>query len=326
MAWIAAAVAAGCHPDTPRAGGLPSNLAAVPSSACVHGHDDLDFPVVDGQPESRMRNEIAGMLGATDVRTWSGPPLPSYVPRKLGTQELFVLDRSDAGVFAMYRDPYDVGSCKLRDASNCRYTARLYDASGLVQWSLALGPLLSRGDQLEIQDIRLLDGVLYFNEACQSGSSPANGQCSSLVAVDPRAGSVLWRTKPLVSNDRFRVRGCYIVAGYGFSGEPDTLSVVSRATGKLESTRSLPKAVSTLQLQGRGDELAVTLSSGLVGRFELRGFSTASPQMVLAGDGATGAGPDGSMGGFTYGGAAYGGAAYGGVGYGGVVTDPLSQP
>ena len=303
-AVLCAVIAASCHHGaSDGGGGLPSNVARIVTTAC--GHDDLDYPVIDSQPQSRMRNEIDGALGSNDTRRWDGMPLPAYVVPKLGTEELFVLDRTDGGLFALYRDPYDVGSCRLRDASNCRYTARLYDVGGQVQWSLAIDKLLSRSDNLEIQDVRLLDGVLYFNEACQSYARDAGGTCSSLVAVDPRTQSVLWRSEPVTSNSRFRVRGCYIVTGYGFTSERDTLAVVDRKTGRVVAREGVPKAPSQLVLEGK-TSLVVTLSSGASARFRLDGFDTNAPALVPeAGDGSTG--------GFGYGGAGYGGAMYGGA-------------
>lgn len=46
-----------------------------------------------------------GTLGATALRTWVGPPVPTFVPLVHGTLELFLLDPTPAGYFAFYRDP-----------------------------------------------------------------------------------------------------------------------------------------------------------------------------------------------------------------------------
>ena len=139
--------------------------------------------------------------------------MPAYIPRSLRTLELIVLDPADGGWLSLYREPYNRPTCALSTSRNCAYVARFYDRRGTLAWSLDLNDLMSRTDHLEVQDIRLRGGVLYFNEACQSYARDAQGQCSSLVAVDPREHRVMWRTAPLTSNGRFRVRGCYIVAG-----------------------------------------------------------------------------------------------------------------
>src|SRR5262249_10182596 len=152
---------------------------------------------------------------------WAGPAVPPYVDRAIGTLELFLLDEADGGYLAFYREPYNVGACTLGNATNCAYEARFYDAGGRVAWSLRLDELMSRPAPLETQAIRLAGGILYFKEACQSYAREAEGECSALVAVDPRHHRVLWRTRSLVSNGRFRITGCNIVAGYGFTAEPD---------------------------------------------------------------------------------------------------------
>ena len=170
-----------------------------------------------------------------------------------------------------------------------------------MQWELALNEVMSRPDQLEVQDIRLADGVLYFNEACQSYSSGANGKCSALVAVDPRARKVMWRTPPLTSNGRFRIRGCYIIAGYGFTAEPDWLHLVDRGSGAVMQKLFVSSSPEQLTLVGP-DRLDVQLYSGITRRFRLDGMDAANGTI-------TAIDPD------PYGGAGYGGAAYGGATY-----------
>jgi len=156
---------------------------------------------------------------------------------------------------------------------------------------------MSRSDNLEVQDIRLADGVLYYNEACQSYSREAQGQCSSLVAVDPRARRVLWRTAPLTSNGRFRLRGCYIVAGYGFTAEPDSVYLVERGSGAVVQKLFVSSSPEQLTLVGR-DHLDVTLYSGITRKFRLDGIEAGNGTIVALD-------PD------PYGGAGYGGATYG---------------
>jgi hypothetical protein len=271
--------------------------------------DDLGAEVLDVTPEGRLRSQSTGPLSSSPSATWGGPPVPAYVPRQSGSLELFLLDRADGGTFAFYRDPYGRNSCTLRDDLNCAYEARFYDGGGRLAWTLSLADVMSRGDHLEVQDIRLADGVVYFNEACQSYSSGAHGQCSSLVAVDPRAHRVLWRTPPLVSNGRFRIRGCYIVAGYGFTAEPDALFLVDRTTGHVVEKYPVSSAPQRLTLTGPND-LEVELYAGVTRRYRLAGFDTTAAALVSLDP------PEHIYGGAGYGGAAYGGATYGGATYG----------
>lgn len=266
--------------------------------------DDVGAEPRDVNPGGRLRTQTSGSLAGADSRTWEGRRKPAAIPGKVGTLELFLLDKADGGLLAFYRDPYGVGSCGLGDATNCAYEARFYK-QGQLEWALPFASVLSRKDQLEIQDIRLADGVLYFNEACQSYASGANGQCSSLVAVDPRAGEVLWRTEPLVSNGRFRLRGCYIVAGYGFTAEPDYVFLVERATGKVTQKIAVSSAPEVYRLMDR-DHLDVTLYGGNTRSYLLSNFDGANAKIVELS-------PPEQI----YGGQGYGGQGYGGLGYGG---------
>lgn len=295
---------AGCYRDstapidnTTKIGGT-----ALATSSCG-GHDDLAAAPGDVFPGGRLRSQINGVLSGATGRTWAGASVPDYIPTTIGTLELFLLDKADGGRLAFYRDPYNLSSCTLSGSTNCAYVARFYDKRGAMRWELPLNEVMSRGDHLEVQDIRLADGVVYFNEACQSYSSGANGKCSSLVAVDPITHKVLWRTAPLTSNGRFRLRGCYIVAGYGFTAEPDALFLVERASGNVVQKLFVSSSPEQLQLVGP-DRLDVQLSSGVRRAFRLDGMDGMGGTIV-----ALDADP--------YGGAGYGGATYGGMGYGG---------
>jgi len=119
--------------------------------------------------------------------------------------------------------------------------------------------------------------------------------------VDPRARKVLWRTPPLTSNGRFRLRGCYIVAGYGFTAEPDWLFLVQRGTGAVLQKLFVSSSPEQLTLVGP-DRLDVQLYSGITRRFQLDGMDTGAGAIVAL--------DSDPYGGNSYGGAAYGGATY----------------
>jgi len=104
-----------------------------------------------------------------------------------------------------------------------------------------------------------VNGRLYFNEACQTYSREAGGECSSLLRVDPVQGTVDWRTAPLVSNNIILLHGEHVVAGYGFTAVPDTLFLIDRATGRILDRQPLDSAHSYLEFVG--DELVVVTSN-----------------------------------------------------------------
>jgi hypothetical protein len=229
----------------------------------------------------RLRTHVDGALSKGSPRIWVGPQVPWFVPLIEGTAELFLLDRVGDELMAFYRDPYDASSCGLGGDANCHYFVRLYDMEGSQRWSVALHELLSAPTYLEVQDIRWADGTLYFNEACQSYASGAKGQCSALVAYDPLAKEIRWRTRPLTSNGVFLIHGDYIVTGYGFTDERDYIHVVRRSDGKIMQKLSVPKAAEGFVIAEDG-LLEVTLYPGTRRTFALQGWDGAKPKLVRA--------------------------------------------
>lgn len=227
----------------------------------------------------RLRTHVDGGLSKGTPRVWVGPQVPGFVPLIEGTMELFLLDRVDDEFMAFYRDPYGAGSCGLGDGGNCDYFVRIFDLEGGERWSISLAPLMSRPTRLEVQDARWADGTLYFNEACQSYSSGAGGKCSALVAYDPEAKEVRWRTRHLVSNGEFLVHGDFLITSYGFTDERDFLFVVRRSDGKVVHKVPLRKAAMRLTVASDG-LLEVIVYPGRMLTYKLRGWESAKPRLV----------------------------------------------
>jgi hypothetical protein len=235
-----------------------------------------------------MRSHIEGSLTAGSPRIWIGPEVPGFVQLTAGTLELFLLDKvriaaaetaEPDGFLALYRDPYGASSCHLSGPGNCAFGAALYHCSGKLQWVIGLNAFMSRTDRLEVQDVRYDGGTLYFNEACQSYSSEANGRCSSLVAVDAAAKKVVWRSRPLTSNGMFVVAGEHLIAGYGFTSEPDFVHVVKRSDGSIAQRIPVPTGPQRIELVSPG-EAEVELYDGARLRFRLEGFDGDRPRLV----------------------------------------------
>jgi hypothetical protein len=227
----------------------------------------------------RMRTHIDGTLTTGNERVWVGPEVPPFVLLVGGTRELFLLDQTPDGFVGLYRDPYNLSSCQLTGGRNCSFGVALFECSGRQRWLFLLDPLLSRPDQLEVQDIRYADGVLYFNEACQSYARNAGGKCSSLVAIEPLTQTVLWRTPPLVSNNVFLVHQRYLITGHGFTDEPDFLFIVRRSDGKIMQKLPIPLAHEGLSIDPEGI-LSAFIEHDKILRFRAEGFDGDRPRLV----------------------------------------------
>jgi len=283
-------VASAGSPSAPSGAAERALASAPPTSTRRGGGLIVEWPprqhLTGG---GRGRTHVVGPLGAQSTRTWAGPTrVPDWMPLTRGPLELFLLDEVADGLFALYREPYGAtpASCATSgplESHNCEFIAALYLADGSERWSIRLNDLLSRRDHIEVQDARYADGVVYFNEACQSYSRQAGGRCSALVAVDPVARRVLWRSRPLVSNGEIAVIDArWILAAYGFTAEKDQLSLVSRANGRVVSRLELPAAAHQIALApGMTDVAEIRIyGRGVPWRVRIDRLASARPRLV----------------------------------------------
>jgi len=279
--WItiaAAAVLAACTTAPPPQDGPP--VAGWPGATPVPPDEP---PPVMPAPDARLVRRRAeplngrgyaqlGLSGANKpngmeyrLRQEVPSTRPAYVEAELDGLQLFIADRTPEGWMAFYRGPLGGG----QNGANVGYRAVMYRRDGSRAWDTNLNRFLSRMDHLEIQDVRHADGRLYLNEGCQSYSREAGGACSSLLRVDPAAGEVDWRTPPLTSNNVILLHGPYVVAGYGFTAEPDSLFLIDRATGRIVDRQPLDSAHSYLEMEA-GELVVVTTNQVYVFGIEPR--------------------------------------------------------
>jgi hypothetical protein len=243
----------------------------------IHAPPD---PPAEAHFLGRLRTHTEGSLAIGNVRTWVGPHVPGFVPPAIDKAELFLLERDGDDWIALYREPYGEGACSHDLDAICRYVIKGFRECEPI-YTLELRELMSRPTYLEVHDVRARDGILYFNEACQSYAKQVRGKCSSLVAVDTKTGKLVWRSKPLVSNNRFLVLDRYIITGYGFTAEPDALFVLRRSDGTVVQKIALPKSHENLVIEG--DRLVVKMYEG-TRVFEMRGFDGDAPKLVRVAD------------------------------------------
>lgn len=96
---------------------------------------------------------------------------------------------------------------------------------------------------LEMNSMWVVGRTLYFDCNFNGYASITKNKTGYLVALDMDSGKVLWASKKLTSNyPGFIVYKDVVIAGYGFTAEPDNLSVINRFTGKVLQTIKLKSA------------------------------------------------------------------------------------
>jgi outer membrane protein assembly factor BamB len=113
-----------------------------------------------------------------------------------------------------------------------------------------------RGEYEPVMWAREAKGVLYVSNTHLTYASQTRGRNAYLSALDLRVKRTRWRSRALVANSRnFVVSGELIVAGYGFTAEPDFLYLLHRPSGRVLDRLPLPSAPEVIAL--RGDRLEV---------------------------------------------------------------------
>jgi hypothetical protein len=95
------------------------------------------------------------------------------------------------------------------------------------------------------------NGVLYVENAHLTYASASYGQNAYITAIDVKTGRAIWRSRALVANAfDFLVTPHYVIAGYGFTNEPDYVYVLSRRTGRGLDRLLLPNGPETIRRRG----------------------------------------------------------------------------
>jgi outer membrane protein assembly factor BamB len=124
----------------------------------------------------------------------------------------------------------------------------------------ALPPRIAPGERElvyeEVVFAREAGGVLYVETAHSTYAKSSYGLNAYLNAVDLKTTKLRWRSPALVANaGNFVLLGDTIVAGYGFTSEPDYLYAVDRRTGRVLGRLLLPS--SPERIARHGDLLTV---------------------------------------------------------------------
>ena len=117
---------------------------------------------------------------------------------------------------------------------------KLTTAEGTTTGDLTVA---DRGPRHALRWAQARDGVLYVSISYQGYAKEVKGQTAFLFALDLGTGDVLFRSSALTANaQNFVLVDGAIVAGYGFTAEPDFVYTLDAATGKTLQKLSVPSS------------------------------------------------------------------------------------
>jgi len=156
--------------------------------------------------------------------------LPEFVPERFGDQRLVKAIRCREALLLVYG----------ADFSDGRYLVALDPAAGDFLYGFdfihySRSPKSAELDRAVVnQAIKWAwqeSRVLYVSHAHGTYARASGGSNAYITALDTTTGAVLWRSQPLVSNAaNFELAGDTIIAGYGFTAEPDYLYLLDKTT------------------------------------------------------------------------------------------------
>jgi hypothetical protein len=95
------------------------------------------------------------------------------------------------------------------------------------------------------------NGVLYVENAHLTYAAASYNRNAYITAIDLKMRRAIWRSPALVANAfNFLVTSRYVIAGYGFTNEPDYLYVLDRQTGRVLDRLLLPNGPERITLRG----------------------------------------------------------------------------
>ncbi|HEY0796964.1 MAG TPA: caspase family protein [Acidisarcina sp.] len=212
---------------------------------------------------SEKKNEI------TDTDEWFGnnelslPTMPNDAPfdQANGNSK----SEMPAKLITMIRSNYEMLNIYGTDMGSGRYLAGFSEKSGKPLYSFdfrdfMVPPKFVDSERDFIKEAVIWaateDGVLYVETSHSTYAKSSEGFNAYISAIDTKTGALLWRSAPLISNAKtFLLYKDAIIAGYGFTSEPDFLYVLNKRDGRVVQTLKLRK--SPEYILDKGDKLYV---------------------------------------------------------------------
>ena len=224
---------------------LVAAASAAPRPLVVVASPGFPAPARDVTPTGPRLEVVSARPHSPIAPTQPPPARPSFVPKTYRGAALDRTIRQGLKVFAVYGGRYLLaGNMREKDVPF---------AFDLVK----LGRAPAGGSWFEdVTFAREGGGLVYVSNSHLTYARATNGRNAYITAIDPEEGKAVWRSPALVANARtFVVTGDLIVAGYGFTAEPDFLYLLDRRTGRVLDRLEVPSAPEVIRL--RGDRLLV---------------------------------------------------------------------
>ena len=197
-----------------------------------------------------------GYMGLSGVNSHqkSNETFQTTYPGELKNPRQYLTERTSKGWVVLSKKSHKVVHVSMEDEQ--------------VYWQYDLRKIVKE-DQFYVEGMRYENGILYFNAACRSYSKEQRGKCSTLYAYDTTSDTLLWHSDYLISNSSFILTEKLVVAGYGFTAEPDYLYFIRKSDGKVLKRVKLKTAHRYLEMVG--SQLHVICYDHYY-LFELRGY------------------------------------------------------
>ncbi|MDZ4660686.1 MAG: hypothetical protein SGJ18_03615 [Pseudomonadota bacterium] len=143
------------------------------------------------------------------------------------------------GYFLVYGNKADEGHLVLMTDEEIKKADYAIDFSSYLNSPDFLPPK-DLSISMGINYLKLEDDILYVSYGHKTFSKHTKGNNSFLTALKLPEGKPLWHSKTLVANSvNFITLGDYLVAGYGYTSEPDFLYLLNKRTGAVHQQIAL---------------------------------------------------------------------------------------
>jgi hypothetical protein len=213
-------------------------LSALPP-VVVPSNPGFPPPATDVTPTGPRLELVSSTYRSPIAPTQRPPARPAFVPRTFRGADLDRTIIQGLKVFAVYGGRYLLaGNLREKDLPF------RFDLEGF-------GRPPGGGWYEDVTFAREAGGVVYVSNTHLTYATATKGRNAYITAMDPERGKTLWRSPALVANSRtFVVTGNLIVAGYGFTAEPDFLYLLDRRNGRVLDRLEVPSAPDIIKLRG----------------------------------------------------------------------------